>query len=73
MNKGLIYLKQIRNKSIKAIGTGVAIVAGVEVTTKLPSEGRSSQCYHDFSDKVVTPLMRTLLKPEGTIMITIII
>lgn len=65
MNQSLNFLKQIRNTSLKAIGTSIVVVASIEVTTKLPSEGRSSQLYHDLSDKVVTPIMRTLFKPEG--------
>ena len=58
-------LRQIRNTSLKAVGTGIVVFASVELTTKLPSEGRSSQLYHDLTDKVVTPLMRRVLKPEG--------
>lgn len=64
MNHSLYLLRQARNTALKAISTGIVVFATVEVTTKLPSEGRSSQIYHDFSDKVVTPFMRSLLKPE---------
>jgi hypothetical protein len=58
-------LRNIRDKTIKTIGTGILVVAGIELTTKLPSEGRSSQLYHDLSDKFATPLLRKLLNPEG--------
>jgi hypothetical protein len=58
-------LRNIRDKTIKTVGAGILVVAGVELTTKLPSEGRSSQIYHDLSDKLVTPLMRKILNPEG--------
>ncbi|KAL3764674.1 hypothetical protein ACHAW5_000305 [Stephanodiscus triporus] len=47
-----------------ALGAAAA-VALVEVTTHLPSEGRSSLAYHRFFDGVVTPLGRRLLDPEG--------
>jgi len=59
-------LRSIRDKAVKTVGTGVLVIASVEFTTKLPSEGRSSQLYHDVSDKVVTPLVRKVLNPEGT-------
>jgi len=58
-------LRSIRDKAVKTVGTGVLVIASVEFTTKLPSEGRSSQLYHDVSDKVVTPLVRKVLNPEG--------
>jgi len=58
-------LRSIRDKTVKTVGTGVLVIASVEFTTKLPSEGRSSQLYHDLSDKVVTPLVRKVLNPEG--------
>lgn len=58
-------IRNIRNTSFKALGTGMVVFASVELTTKLPSEGRSSQLYHSLSDEVVTPLMRRLLNPEG--------
>ena len=57
-------LRQIRNTTLRAVGTSVALVTAVEVTTKLPSEGRSSQIYHTFSDEIITPFMRKVLSPE---------
>ena len=59
-------LRNLRQTAVKTLGTGVLVVASVELTTKLPSEGRSSQLYHDLSDQVVTPLIRKILNPEGT-------
>ena len=58
-------LRSIRDKTLKTVGTGILVVAGVEFTTKLPSEGQSSSLYHNVSDKVVTPLVRKILDPEG--------
>lgn len=59
-----MMLRQIRNTALKAVGTGVVLAATVEVTTKLPSEGRSSQIYHKLSDEIITPFMRKALSPE---------
>lgn len=59
-------MRNIGQTTKKVLGTGILVVASVEFTTKLPSEGRSSQVYHDISDKVVTPLIRKILDPEGT-------
>jgi len=57
-------LRQIRQTAIKTVTTGVVVFGTLEVTTKLPSEGRSSEIYHRVSDEVVTPLLRKLLNPE---------
>lgn len=58
-------LRNLRQTAIKTVGTGILVVGSVEFTTKLPSEGRSSQTYHDISDKIVTPFIRKILNPEG--------
>lgn len=58
-------LRSLRDKTVKTVETGILAIASVEVVTKLPSEGRSSQLYHDLSDKVITPLFRKVLNPEG--------
>mmetsp|Transcript_22500 Transcript_22500/g.27582 ORF Transcript_22500/g.27582 Transcript_22500/m.27582 type:complete len:468 (-) Transcript_22500:311-1714(-) len=58
-------LRHIRKTALKTVSTSIVVVAGVELATKLPSEGRSSELYHHFTDKVVTPLMRSLLNPEN--------
>lgn len=57
-------IRNLRNKTIKTIGAVASVAVGIELTTHLPSEGRSSQFYHDLSDKVATPLIRLLLNPE---------
>jgi len=57
-------LRQIRNTTIKTVTTGVIVFGTLEITTKLPSEGRSSVIYHRLADEVATPLMRRLLNPE---------
>ena len=59
-------LRQIRNTALKTITTGVIVIGTVEVTTNLPSQGRSSELYHKLADEVATPLIRTVLNPEGT-------
>jgi dihydroorotate dehydrogenase len=46
-----------------AVGTTV-VVGTVEWATHIPSQGRSSQFYHDLVDHIVTPTMRRILDPE---------
>lgn len=53
--------RKIRTTALGA----VAAVALVEVTTHLPSEGRSSLTYHYLFDHCITPLGRRLFDPEG--------
>ena len=53
--------QKLRSSAIKA----TAAVAFIEVTTHLPSEGRSSLTYHHLFDNVITPLGRRLFDPEG--------
>jgi len=57
-------LRSLRRSVIRTALAGTAIVATVEVTTKLPSEGRSSLVYHYIADEIMTPLMRRFLDPE---------
>jgi len=57
-------LRQLRRTAIKATAATIGLGVAVEVTTHLPSEGRSSQFYHDVSDKLVMPLVRLCLNPE---------
>jgi dihydroorotate dehydrogenase len=40
------------------------VVGTLEVTTHLPSQGRSSAFYHSLADDVVVPAMRATLNPE---------
>jgi dihydroorotate dehydrogenase len=42
----------------------VVVVGAIEVTTHLPSQGKSSELYHHLSDEWGTPLLRRLLNPE---------
>ncbi|KAL3816311.1 hypothetical protein ACHAXA_011072 [Cyclostephanos tholiformis] len=56
----MAFQQRVRTTALGA----AAAVALVEVTTHLPSEGRSSLAYHRFFDGVVTPLARRLLDPE---------
>lgn len=53
--------RKIRSTALGA----AAAVALVEVTTHLPSEGRSSLTYHYLFDHIITPLGRRLFDPEG--------
>lgn len=57
-------LRQARRTAIKTIATGTIVVAAIEATTKLPTEGRSSEFYHQLCDKAITPLIRLVLNPE---------
>lgn len=57
-------LRRVRNTVIKTAAAGTILVGTVEVTTHLPSEGRSSRFYHSLIDDMVTPLMRRVLDPE---------
>jgi hypothetical protein len=52
----------------RAVRTLVGALAGLgvlELTTHLPSQGRSSEIYHKVSDDWATPALRTFLDPEG--------
>ncbi len=53
--------RKIRSTALGA----AAAVALIEVTTHLPSEGRSSLTYHYLFDHYITPLGRRLFDPEG--------
>lgn len=41
-------------------------VGALEITTHLPSQGRSSLFFHRVVDDYITPWMRRWLDPEGT-------
>jgi dihydroorotate dehydrogenase len=43
---------------------GAIVIGTVEVTTHLPSQGRSSKLYHDLSDYWIVPAMRRVFNPE---------
>mmetsp|Transcript_23176 Transcript_23176/g.54968 ORF Transcript_23176/g.54968 Transcript_23176/m.54968 type:complete len:481 (+) Transcript_23176:92-1534(+) len=57
-------LSGLRRATVKTVVGTVVVVGTLEVTTHLPSEGRSSQLYHDIADKIIVPSMRTILSPE---------
>eukprot|EP00934_Nitzschia_sp_Nitz4_P007129 Nitzschia sp. Nitz4//scaffold63_size106090//46229//49405//NITZ4_004390-RA/size106090-processed-gene-0.125-mRNA-1//1//CDS//3329555975//7119//frame0 len=48
----------------KDVVGGVVVVGTLEVTTNLPSQGRSSLFYHTVADQIITPLLRRVLTPE---------
>ncbi|KAL7535475.1 hypothetical protein ACHAXR_006509 [Thalassiosira sp. AJA248-18] len=53
--------QKIRSTALRA----TAAIVFIEVTTHLPTEGRSSLTYHYLFDHVITPLGRRLFDPEG--------
>ncbi|GKY90378.1 hypothetical protein MPSEU_000011800 [Mayamaea pseudoterrestris] len=56
--------RRFRRATIRTVVGTTVVVGGLEYTTRLPSQGRSSEFYHKLSDDFVTPLMRRLLDPE---------
>ena len=58
--------RSIQRTLVKATSTGILVIGAVEVTTHLPSQGRSSETYHKWSDEIVTPLIRRWFDPEGS-------
>lgn len=57
-------LRQAFSKSTRVLGATGALLAAAELTTHIPSQGRSSDVYHCFTDQVVTPLIRNTFDPE---------
>ena len=53
-----------RNFLRKIVLPTSAVLIGLEVTTELPSKGRSSKFYHRLADEYITPAMRRYLNPE---------
>jgi len=49
----------------KVFSTSLAVIGTIELTTHLPSQGRSSSTYHTLSDDYFTPWIRQLFHPEG--------
>jgi dihydroorotate dehydrogenase len=43
---------------------GVLVIGTLEVTTRIPSQGRSSSLYHSMVDDWIVPVMRRSLNPE---------
>ena len=58
-------MRSVRRATVRTVVGGAVVLCVVESTTHLPSQGRSSEVYHKVSDRVVTPLMRRYLDPEG--------
>ena len=50
--------------TVRTVATTATLGLALEVTTHLPSEGRSSQFYHDVCDGVAMPLIRRMVGPE---------
>jgi dihydroorotate dehydrogenase len=57
-------MQSLRRTTLRTLGGGAIIVGTLEVTTHLPSQGRSSELYHNLSDNVVTPMLQRFLNPE---------
>lgn len=55
----------LRRATAQAVVGGAIVVGALEVTTHLPSQGRSSALYHSLVDDVVVPAMRATLSPES--------
>ena len=53
-------------RKVKTTALSAAAAASLlEITTHLPTEGRSSLAYHHFFDSVITPLGRRVFDPES--------
>lgn len=57
-------LRSLRRTTVRTIVGGVVVVGTLEVTTQIPSQGRSSATYHALADRVGTPLLRYISNPE---------
>ena len=58
-------LRQLKRTALRTAATTAGLTVALEVTTHLPTEGRSSAFYHAASDGVVLPLIRLCLSPEA--------
>ena len=58
-------LRQLKRTALRTAATTAGLTVALEVTTHLPTEGRSSAFYHAVSDGVVLPLIRLCLDPEA--------
>jgi hypothetical protein len=59
------WLQATRRVMVRTVVGTTLVVATVEVTTQLPSQGRASWFYHYLADDVATPLLRKFLQPES--------
>lgn len=60
----MTFGQQIRRAVVRTAVTTTAVVGAIEITTHLPSQGRSSEFYHWLSDRVALPVLRRTLDPE---------
>lgn len=58
-------VRSARNAALRGAAKAAIAVGALEVTTKLPSQGRSSEFYHRLCDEVATPALRKFAGPEG--------
>jgi dihydroorotate dehydrogenase len=58
-------MQQIRQSLLRTTTLSLGSLALLEVTTHLPSQGRSSEIYHSLFDDILTPLGRKLFTPEN--------
>jgi dihydroorotate dehydrogenase len=56
--------RSIRQATTKAMVGSVVIIGALEVTTHLPTQGRSSYTYHSLCDDYIVPMMRYSLNAE---------
>jgi dihydroorotate dehydrogenase len=56
----MTILQKLRHAVVRTLATTIAVVGALEVTTHLPSQGRSSEFYHYISDQVALPILRRL-------------
>lgn len=56
--------RSVQRATARTMFGGAVVLGTLEVTTHLPSEGRSSAFYHTLADDWVVPAMRKLLGPE---------
>ena len=57
-------MQSLRRATLRTLAGGTVLVGTVEVFTHLPSQGRSSELYHNLMDNMVTPILRQYLNPE---------
>ena len=58
-------LRQLKQTALRTAATAAGLGLALEVTTHLPTEGRSSAFYHAVADGAVLPLIRLCLDPEA--------
>jgi hypothetical protein len=50
------FLRSLRQRVVTTVASGTAVLVLIEVTTHLPSQGRSSATYHSLVDETITPV-----------------